>query len=955
MEEKASFNDPTIREERVKIANDHSFEDERIASSVTSKKVEYDLSSVLHKRTNVTHLNEGGFASFNMWGVKSNMGKVNPEKYGSDMASSDVESSVDELREQRRRERYETDRVKKIVQEIPPPNTFDDLIKTALTIANRKEAIRKIAWLFLIYFLYSLAFMCVILIVVYLLLAALYRVEISTFLSPTNSLSFQDNLLNLNDEVVSIHSSEGTPFQLTNSHDSEMNIEFKATGTAVDQKIFFLDSNSDEKASILSSSSNDMYLSSASDIYLDPSGGHAFITADGTATLSVNSDTYNADAVLYVNGASILGTNSDDNVSIAGSTSVAEDLSVGGNATVDGTLVASVIDMTNATLYFNERVYPGNRINNISVGDLIVDNVYFESMYLDLTAATTFTGDVACSSGLSITNGGLKVTKGLTINSNGLWVSGGLTMYNSGEIHGGLSIIDGGLTVSSGGVIANAGLFVINNGIKVTHGITINNDGLHVSTGGITINNGGFYVTGGATIQNAGIWMRGGLTVFDTGISVNTGGIYVAGGASISSGGLKVVGGLSVTSQSLSVSSSALVGGGLTVTNGVTIETRGMWVTTGGITVELDGLIVTGGVTVLDTGLYVNGGGATINSDGLIINAAGAIINAGGCTINQDGMRIFGGLSVSDTGVSVNSGLTVLDTGLFIQAGGIQVQAGGIQVTNGISVSSAGVRVTGGLTVSNMGLSVTAGGLTVTSGNVILTNGNLELTNGNLAVDTGITTLAGLTVNDDGIYVLGGGMTINQDGLYVIGGVSTDTLTVTSNSGTSLYAVNAEFSGTVTANSVVTPGGTLRRSDARLKTNIQPITDALNKILLLNGVMYSWNAEKMKGLSPELINLRYLGFLAQEVQRVVPEIVSLDSDGKDEHRYLSVRYDEVIPIIVEGMKEFNAKLMTQQKASEGCENVSSKVLELEKEVKMLADELQELKEQYKYVLARINT
>lgn len=953
-----SFNDPTIREERVKIANDHSFEDERIASSVTSRKVESDLSSVLHKRTNVTHLNEGGFASFNMWGVKSNMGKVNPEKYGSDMASSDVESSVDELREQRRREKYETDRVKKIVQEIPPPNTFDDLIKTALTIANRKEAIRKIAWLFLIYFLYSLAFMCVILIVVYLLLAALYRVEISTFLSPTNSLSFQDNLLNLNDEVVSIQSSDSTPFQLTNSHDSEMNIEFKATGTAVDQKILFLDSNSDEKASILSSSSNDMYISSASDIYLDPSGGHAFITADGTATLSVNSDTYNADAVLYVNGASILGTNSDDNVSITGSTSVAEDLSVGGNATVDGTLVASVIDMTNATLYFNERVYPGNRINNISVGDLIVDNVYFESMYLDLTAATTFTGAVACSSGLSITNGGLKVTKGLTINSNGLWVSGGLTMYNSGEIHGGLSIIDGGLTISSGGVIANAGLYVINNGIKVTHGITINNDGLYVATGGITINNGGFNVDGGASINSGGIRIKGLLYVHDKGISVNDGGMTIhSGGLTIESGGLNVAGGLTVTSAL--VGGTMTVGSGLKVTNGITIETRGMWVTTGGITVELDGLVVTGGVTVLDTGLYVGGGGATINSDGLIINTAGAIINAGGCTINQDGMRIFGGLSVSDTGVSVNSGLTVLDTGLFIQAGGIQVQAGGIQVTNGVSVLSSGVTVTDGLTIYNSGLKVTAGGLTVTSGNVVLTNGNLALTNGNLAVNTGSTTLAGLTVNDDGISVLGGGMTINLDGLYVSGGLSTDTLTVTSNSGTSLYGVNAEFSGDVKADKVtantVTAGQYVTSSDARLKTNIQPITDALNKILLLNGVMYSLNAEKMKGLSPELINIRHLGFLAQEVQRVVPEIVSLlYPDGKDEHRYLSVRYDEVIPIIVEGMKEFNAKLMTQQKASEGCENVSSKVLELEKEVKMLADELQELKEQYKEVLARIN-
>ena len=960
MEEKTGFADSGIREERVKIANDHSFEDERNASSVTSRRVETDFSSILNKRTNVSHMNEGGFSSFNMWGVKSQLGKVNPDKYGSDNGVNDVESSIDEVKEQKRREKYENDRLKKIAQEMPPPNTFDDLIKTALTIANRKEAIRKIAWLFLVNFIYSLVLMCVILIVVYVLLAALYNVKISTFLSPENSLSFQDSLLKLDSEVVSIHSSKATPFQLIDSHDTAMNIEYKATGAAVDQKILFLDGNSDEKSSVLSSSNNDMYIATRNNMYLDPSGGHVVIASNITTTLSVNSDAYDSGAVLYVNGSTVLGTSSNDGAAVSGDMSIGGDTSIGGGATINGTLIASVIDVSNATLYFNERDYPGNRINNISVGDLIVENVYFESMFLDVTGTTTFTGLVSASSGLSVTSGGLSVTRGITINNDGLWVSGGLTMYNSGEIHGGLSIIDGGLTVSSGGVIANAGLYVINTGIRVTHGITINTDGLNVATGGLQ-------ATGGATIHSGGIWMKGGLTVFDTGFRVN------AGGATINTGGLTVSGGLTISSQSFTMTGSATigssmtVGNGLTVTNGLVVDTKGIRVTTGGITVGLDGLIVTGGVTVQDTGIYVGLGGATINSGGIVVNADGVTVNlggttinadglaitAGGCTISQDGIRITsgglsvvndgivvnGGLSVTTTGLFVNDGLSILDTGITVQTGGIVVQSGGIQVSQGISVFSNGIRVTGGLTVYN-------GDLTVTSGNVRLTNGNLE-------VVTGTTTLAGLTVSNDGISIIGGGMTINQDGLSVNGAVSmgsgcsvtsgliTDTLDVT---GTSSFTGQATFSG-----------GTVGTSDARLKTNIKPISDALSKILLLNGVHYSWKAGTKNGYEAlDASNNRHIGFLAQEVQRIVPEIVvPLYPEGKDDQRYLGIRYDEIIPIIVEGMKEFNAKLLKQQKSTEGCDNVTLKVLELEETVRMLASELHELKTQYKEVLSLV--
>ncbi len=968
MEEKTGFTDPNIREERVKIANDHSYEDERIASSVTSRRVETDFSSILNKRTNVTHMNEGGFSSFNMWGVKSQLGKVNPDKYGSDKSVNDVESSIDELKEQKRREKYENDRLKKITQEVPPPNTFDDLIKTALTIANRKEAIRKVAWWCLVYFIYSLVLICVVLIVVYVLLAALYNVEISTFLSPDNGLSFQDNLLKLDREVISIHSSKATPFQLIDSHDTNMNIVYKATGAAVDQKILFLDGNSDEKSSFLSSSNNDMYIATGNNMYFDPAGGHAVIASNITTTLSVNSDVYNSDAVLYVNGSSILGTSSNDSVAVSGDMSIGGDTSIGGSTTINGTLIASIIDMTNTTLYFNEREYPGNRINNISVGDLIVENVYFESMFLDVTAATTFTGLVTASSGLSVTSGGLKVTRGVTINSHGLWVSGGLTMYNSGEIHGGLSIVDGGLTVSSGGVVANAGLYVINTGIRVTNGITINNDGLNVATGGLQ-------ATGGATIHSGGIFMKGGLTVFDTGFRVN------AGGATINTGGLTVVGGLTISSQSFTMTGSATignsmtVGNGLTVTNGLVVDTKGMQVTTGGITVGLDGLnIVSGGMTVQDTGIYVTLGGATIdaggivvNTDGVTVNAGGATINAdglaitaGGCTISQDGIRIAsgglsvvtdgivvnGGLSVTNTGLYVNDGVSILDTGLTVQTGGIVVQAGGIQVTNGISVFTTGIKITGGLTVFNTGLMVTTGGLTVTSGNV-------RLTNGNLAVDTGTTTLAGLTVSNDGISVLGGGMTISQDGLVVNGAASMNSgCSVTSGLSTDTLAVSStsEFTGQATF-----LGGTVGASDTRLKTNIKPISDALNKILSLNGVHYSWSTDKKNGYdAPDASSNRHIGFLAQEVQRVVPEIVvPLYPEGKDDQHYLGIRYDEIIPIIVEGMKEFNAKLLKQQKATEDCDNVTLKVLELEETVRMLASELHELKTQYKEVLALV--
>jgi len=116
---------------------------------------------------------------------------------------------------------------------------------------------------------------------------------------------------------------------------------------------------------------------------------------------------------------------------------------------------------------------------------------------------------------------------------------------------------------------------------------------------------------------------------------------------------------------------------------------------------------------------------------------------------------------------------------------------------------------------------------------------------------------------------------------------------------------SAFFTGNVTAYS----------SDIRLKTGIERIDNALDKVMKLNGVIYSWkhNVEKL-GFTPQ--KQREAGLLAQEVQSVVPELVSLapfdreNGLSKSGENYLTVHYERVVALLVEAIKELNKKIET---------------------------------------------
>jgi uncharacterized protein YneR len=90
-------------------------------------------------------------------------------------------------------------------------------------------------------------------------------------------------------------------------------------------------------------------------------------------------------------------------------------------------------------------------------------------------------------------------------------------------------------------------------------------------------------------------------------------------------------------------------------------------------------------------------------------------------------------------------------------------------------------------------------------------------------------------------------------------------------------------------------------SDAKLKTNISTISDALSKVLKLRGVNFEWRD------SSNIEKGRRMGFIAQEVAPVLPEVVS-----KSDDTYL-MQYGPVAAVIVEAVKEQQRIIIDQQK------------------------------------------
>lgn len=87
-------------------------------------------------------------------------------------------------------------------------------------------------------------------------------------------------------------------------------------------------------------------------------------------------------------------------------------------------------------------------------------------------------------------------------------------------------------------------------------------------------------------------------------------------------------------------------------------------------------------------------------------------------------------------------------------------------------------------------------------------------------------------------------------------------------------------------------GNVTAYSDKRLKHDVQVIQGALDKVKALRGVTFKWNRDNSNGI----------GFIAQELEEVIPELIHNTADIK------SVAYGNVTALLVEAVKELSAQL-----------------------------------------------
>ena len=118
-------------------------------------------------------------------------------------------------------------------------------------------------------------------------------------------------------------------------------------------------------------------------------------------------------------------------------------------------------------------------------------------------------------------------------------------------------------------------------------------------------------------------------------------------------------------------------------------------------------------------------------------------------------------------------------------------------------------------------------------------------------------------------------------------------------------------------------------SDARAKKNIEPLQNGFNSIMKLRPVTYKWKSradipESVRNLSTQdksincgNDNTTQYGFLAQEVEQIVPDAVITDEEG---HKLIN--YTAIIPMLVQAVQELQ---MTVEKQKEEIDNLLKQI------------------------------
>jgi hypothetical protein len=134
---------------------------------------------------------------------------------------------------------------------------------------------------------------------------------------------------------------------------------------------------------------------------------------------------------------------------------------------------------------------------------------------------------------------------------------------------------------------------------------------------------------------------------------------------------------------------------------------------------------------------------------------------------------------------------------------------------------------------------------------------------------------------------------LTADPQLTLSGDASGSATFTNLGNATLTVDISSITGDLGVTGTVTAADFNTTSDIALKDNIQIIDSPLSKIAKLNGYTFNWkNNDKAA-----------IGIMAQEVEKVFPQIVATDDSG-----YKKVSYDSLIPLLIEAIKELSEKV-----------------------------------------------
>ena len=146
---------------------------------------------------------------------------------------------------------------------------------------------------------------------------------------------------------------------------------------------------------------------------------------------------------------------------------------------------------------------------------------------------------------------------------------------------------------------------------------------------------------------------------------------------------------------------------------------------------------------------------------------------------------------------------------------------------------------------------------------------------------------------------------------------ASDVVTLSKSSGTSLVISSNQASSNKTSGAVTVVGGVgisgalnvggditaFSSSDVCLKKNINPISNAIDKVRSISGNTFTWNEKSVYD------GEEGTGIIAQEIEALgLPGVTATREDGTK-----AVRYDRLVPLLIEAIKELDGKVKSLEK------------------------------------------